>query len=63
MNNFDKDFNRVKTGMGIASFVFVMLWLAMVSCIIVFAFTVITDPGSVGRFFGEIVAGFNSTIK
>lgn len=25
--------------------------------------TIITDPGSVGRFFGEIVSGFNSTIK
>lgn len=43
---------------------FVMLGVAVVfASLVLIAFTVITDPGSVGRFFGEIVAGFNSTVK
>jgi hypothetical protein len=40
---------------GLSSLILIGLFIAIV--------TIITDPGSVGRFFGEIVAGFNSTIK
>ena len=58
--DFDKRFNRTRR---LAKGVFIfnaLIVIAMLTGIVVLGYNIITDPASVGEFFGKIVNGFNN---
>jgi hypothetical protein len=61
--NFDRDFHKVP--------LFFKLWFAFVFTLIMVIFfsvlfsiyTLVTDPGVVGRMAGEVVSEYNESVK
>lgn len=63
IKDFDQSFNRtrraVNTGMIIALTLVVAFWIAVGYAI----YSVASDPGQLGEAAGEVVKGYNETVK
>lgn len=58
MDRFDKNFTRMNRVVSLVLIVQFLIALGIIVTIIFLGYTLLTDPSSIGEFFGEIVKGF-----